>query len=97
MSNVKSGANLAAELRQLADWIESDEGQANAEDKGFTEESWIPHTIADLLHYADLHGYRPDRALFNGWLRYNGSAAPNTRREEFHNAFWKLMKIVDKK
>lgn len=96
MSNIKTGANLAAELRELADYIESDAGQNMAEDKGFTEESWIPHTIADLLHYADFNGYRTDRALFYGWLRYNGSAAPNKRREEFHNALWKLMKIVDK-
>jgi hypothetical protein len=92
----KLGAEMAAKLRELADWIESKDGQDVAEDKGYTEESYPRAVIADILHYCHDKGWNTHRALFYGWLRYNGEATPDDHNSEFHWKMWETLKILDK-
>lgn len=91
----KSGAAMAAELRKLADWIESDDGQHNAEDKGYVEESWPRAVIAEILHFCHHNDFRADRALFYGWCRFNGETSPYDRYNKFHDALWATLPVID--
>lgn len=92
----KHGAEMTAKLRELADWIESEDGQDYAEDKDCTDESWPRTVIAEMLHFCDDKDWRADQALFYGWLRFHTTLSPDERYPEFNQAIWKTTKIVDK-
>ena len=59
-------------------------------------ENDVPEAIAQILDICAEKGWRPDRALFNGWLRFYFSQDFDKRDDRFHSQMWKLKDTVDK-
>ena len=92
-------AEFVKELRNLADYMESQEGQDMFEDHGATEESFPKYAIKEILHYAYNRRMRTDRVIWYSYLRFDMEMKDNDYGcdTEWRNSFYKLDKLVDRK
>lgn len=82
-------------IRDYLDWVESPDGVARSEDKGYGPGAILTDCMAMLLHAPAEHGIpvSPERVAYFGLLRYMAENGTDSQQwKSFHRAMNELEK-----
>lgn len=91
------GKDISKQLRDIADWIESNDGQIQFKDTGATDSDVVTTAVVDILNFAKEQKYRTDKIHFYAWLRHFLQTNFTERDNDYHTFIWKALNLVDRK